>query len=69
MVPIPLASRMVALELGLTRLTRKLSSGSTSPSPLTKTVTVLLTSPGKKVRTVLPMASKSLDWAVTLKVR
>ena len=48
MVPTPWPSAMVAF-VGVLRLTRKVSFGSPSRSPLTRTVMVLLVSPGAKV--------------------
>ena len=48
MVPNPWLMAIVAL-VGLLRFTKKVSSLSASVSPLTRTVTVLLVSPGLKV--------------------
>ena len=54
MVPTPWPSAMVAL-VGLLRLTKNVSFGSASRSPLTSTVMVLLVSPGAKVS--VPLAA------------
>ena len=55
-VPVPVAVERMALA-GLERLTAKVSFNSSTRSPLTETLTVLLVSPGLKVRVVVGMAT------------
>jgi hypothetical protein len=48
-VPSPCPSAIVAF-VGFVRLTKKVSSGSASVSPMTWTLTIWLVSPGKNMR-------------------
>ena len=55
-VPVPVAVAMEAL-VGLERLTEKVSFASSRTSPFTRTVKVLVVSPGLKVSVVVGMAT------------
>ena len=54
MVPTPWPSAMTAPPVGLDRLTRNVSSSSSTRSPLTRIVTVWVVEPGAKVRVPEP---------------
>ena len=53
-VPVAVASEMVSPSLALLRVTVRVSSPSTIPSPVTATETVLADSPGANVSVPLP---------------